>query len=200
MRIRLVIIFFLFAIFSLESGAIENDCIGKLCFSEKGNIRDKKFNSMFSPQVRDAAKVEDGSYCFTDPKRKVSWSLQTFDLHEEKKGGEQIEYVLGASVSTVQHCRRFVEYAYPWRSFQTKRGIKLGATEAEVASKYGSPARRILADQPKSRPYVSKVIGDTTFKEAWIFYGDGQDSLFSTIFVFGLKGEVIGFGIGNSRG
>ncbi|UGQ45402.1 hypothetical protein [Massilia endophytica] len=49
-------------------------------------------------------KNGEGSYCFFDPKLRVSWSLQTFDLHEEQKGPEKIEYVMSASVSADQHC------------------------------------------------------------------------------------------------
>jgi hypothetical protein len=201
MKMRSDILLLFLATMSLNvAAATETDCIGTLCFSENGGPPAKKINSLFSPQVLQVASNEDGSYCFFDPRQRVSWSLHTFDLHEEKKGAEKIEYVLSASVSATQHCKRFAEHTYPWRSFQTQRGIRLGATLSEVSAKYGTSARRILAEEPRARTYVAEIVGGAVFKEIWIFRGEASASLFFTIFVFDMDGKVIGFGVGNGRG
>lgn len=176
------------------------DCIGTLCIADKDDLRIRKINSILPHQVRDTARNNEGSYCFLDPRHRIGWRLQAFDLHEEQKGSEKMEYLMSVSVSAVQHCKRFAELPYPWRSLKTQRGIRLGSAASEVSARYGTPARRILAAQPKARTYVSEIVGNAEFKEAWIYFGTAPASLFSTIFVFDSNGKVIGFSVGNASG
>lgn len=180
--------------------AIDGDCIGSLCFSD-----DSKLAGVPMPmgsnykELRTALKSND-SICSDNAQPRSRWILNTFDFHlpDGKRGSHKriLNIVVAKGGCNTANS---ISGTYPWGSAKTRFGIALGDRLEKTRDSYGDPDKIILSTDAHARAYVFPLIGSDDFRQAFIYFGR-NDSLFSTIIVFGMDGRVMAIRTGFGQG